>query len=53
MGILEKTLKCTGLWAHRLIHLACSDITCLLFYSEEHSLLLAAQKVGQVGQKVV
>ena len=52
-GILEKNLEFPGFWAHRLIHLACSDITCLIFYSEEDSLLLAAQKVGQVGQKVV
>ena len=49
MGILEKTLKCTGLWAHRLIHLARSDIIYPIFDSEEDRLLFAAQKVGQVG----
>ena len=53
MGILEKTLKCTGLWAHHLIHLASSDIIYPIFDSEEDRLLFAAQKVGQVGQKVV
>ena len=53
MGILEKTLKCTGLWAHRLIHLASSDIIYPISDSEEDRLLFAAQKVGQVGQKVV
>ena len=53
MGILEKTLKCTGLWAHRLIHLASSGIIYPIFDSEEDRLRLTAQKVGQEGQKVV
>ena len=52
-GILEKNFKFTGLWGHRLIHLASSGIIYPIFDSEEDRLLLAAQKVGQMGQKVV
>ena len=52
-GFSKKNFKFSGLWAHCLINLANSEIIYPIFDSEEDRRLLAAQKVGQVGPKVV